>query len=242
MKFRLTHAIVPCLFAVVFTMNLTAAEPAKKKSPIEGFWMWSFTNVDGSYVTPRVRFRTKDDELIGATRFRSGSETPVTNLTFQGSQVSFDVVRAHNGEEVLTHYAGKLSGDTIKGKVTAKANGEERSYDWIARRPIGVEGTWRVSVDFGGDYPIESRLTLKQDGEKISGKYKGRGAEVNIHKGRFRDGKIYFEVERAGREDGKSTNRYHGKLVSDELIGTVEMNRFRGEGRQTIDWDAVRAD
>jgi hypothetical protein len=136
-----------------------------------------------------------------------------------------------------------LSGDTIKGKVTSKSNGEERSYEWIAARASGLDGAWTLSVDWGRDRPFESRLTLKQEGEKVSGKLKGFRGESDIHHGRLKDGRISFDVERPGWGGGeKSTNHYHGKFSGDRMVGTVEMNRFGGEGRQTNDWEAVRAD
>lgn len=242
MNLRINGALTIVLALLTLSFTLQAAEAPKKKSPIEGTWLWSFTNADGGQVSPRVRFSMKNNELIGTSRFRAGAETPVTNLTFQGDQITFDVVRFHNDAEVVTHYAGRLNGDTIQGKLSSKAGGETRTYDWVARRPVGVDGAWKVSIATGGEFPIESRLTLKQEGEKITGKLKGRGPESDIRKGRIREGNIYFEVERAGRDGEKSTNRYRGKLVSDELRGTVEMNRFGGTGRQTNDWDAVRAD
>ena len=243
MKSQLTSAVSVCVFAAALALNLTAAEEAKKKSPLEGIWKWDFTMPDGGKVSPRVKFRIKEDELTGTSRFRPGSEAPLTNIALKGSQVSFDVVREYEGETVATHYSGKLSGDIIKGKVTSKSNGEEQSYEWLATRANGLDGAWTLSVDIGWDQPIESRLTLEQKGEKVSGKLKSRWGENDIHRGKFKDNKIYFEVERAGRGGGeKSTNRYHGRLTGDTMLGTVEMNRFGGGGRQTNEWDAVRAD
>jgi hypothetical protein len=222
---------------------LTAmAADNKARSPFEGTWLWSFTNADGGVVTPRIRFKTKDGELTAISRFRAGSETPVTNLTFQGSQVSFDVVRERDGEEIITHYSGRLSGDTIKGKITARPDGEEQSHAWIAKRPTGVDGPWRLYVDYGGEWPMESRVTFKQEGEKLTGKIRLFRGETDIHRGRLKGGNISFEVERTGRDGEKSTNRYHGKFSGDKLAGKVEMNNFRSGRRETNDWDAVRAD
>jgi hypothetical protein len=230
--------------SVVVFMRCVAAEETKK-SPFEGSWYFSFTNADGSTVTPRVKFKSKDGEITATSRFRSGSETSATNLVFKGNQVSFDIIREFEGEKVVTHYAGRLTGDAIKGTVTSKSHGEEHSYPWLAKRAVGIDGPWRFYVDIGWDFPSEARITFKQEGEKVSGKYRGqRGGEVDLHKGRFKDGNLSFEIERAGFGGGqKSTNKYRGKLMGDRMEGTVEMNRFGGGGgRQTNDWEAVRAD
>jgi hypothetical protein len=112
-----------------------AADAPRTRSPLEGTWEWEFTMPDGGTVTPRLRFRTKDGELTGTSRFRRGSEMALKNITLKGGQVSFDVVRERDDEEkVVTHYQGRLSGDTIKGKMTSRMNGAEQSYDWVAKR------------------------------------------------------------------------------------------------------------
>jgi hypothetical protein len=239
MKYKFVKAL--SLFAAC-GLSLMAAEQATQPS-LNGMWQWKFTMPDGGEVSPRVRFKTKDDHLSGTSRFRAGSETPLTNIVLKGNDVSFDVVRKYEGETVTTHYSGKLNGDSIKGRITSHAGGEEQTYDWDAKRLIGIDGAWRLYVDYGSDWPDESRLTLKQEGERVTGKLRGRRGETDIHHGRFKDGRLSFEVERpafGGAE--KSTNRYHGRLTNDALAGKVEMNRFGRSGRQTNDWDAVRAD
>ena len=220
-------------------LSAVAAEEPAKKSPLEGTWLWNFTMPDGGHVTPRVKFRTKDGELVGTSRFRQGSEVPVTNIVFKDGQVSFDVARDYLGEPVMTHYKGKLSGTSIKGKITSVANGEEQTYDWDARRVSGVEGVWKWTVTFG-EWTFDSRVTLKADGEKLTGKLAGsRGGDIDIHKGRFKDNRVYFEVERRSRDGEKSTNVFRGKLDGDKITGTYT-STFRE--LRTNEWDAVRAD
>jgi hypothetical protein len=233
--------VVSCLVALGLFFAPAAEGPAK--SPLDGIWQWEFTMPDGGKVTPRVKFRTKQGELTGTSRFRAGSETPVRNIVFKGDQLSFDVVREHEDEEVVTHYRGRQSGDTIKGRITSKAAGEEQSYDWVAKRVSPLEGAWTLSVDIGRERPLESKLTLKQQGEKLEGKISAFRRDLDIHKGRFKDGRISFEVERRSRDsDEKSITKYHGKMVGDKMEGQVEMNNFRTGDRETNDWEAVRAD
>lgn len=225
--------------AAALTLNVNAADEPAKRSPLEGSWLWSFTNSDGGHLTPRLRFKTKDGELTGTSRFRAGSETPLTNLVFKDGQVSFDVVRDYLGEPVVTHYRGKLSGTAIKGKITSTANGEQQIYDWDAKRVSGIEGAWKWTVSFG-EWTFDSRVTLKADREKLTGKLAGgRGGDLDIHKGRFRDNRVYFEVERRNRDGEKSTNVYRGRLDGDRIIGTYT-STFREY--RTNEWDAVRAD
>jgi hypothetical protein len=194
---------------------------------------------DGSEVTPKLTLKRKDGAIIGTTRFRAGSETSVTNLTFDGTNLAFEVVRERNGTQTSTRYAGVLRGDIIKGKIVSNWGGEEQSYPWEARRSNDVEGTWKWTTTFG-EFRSESTVKLKQDGEKVSGKVSSRrGTDLEVKKGKFKSGKVSFEVER-DREGEKSITKYSGMLSGDKIIGTIE-SEFAGNPR-TNQWEAVLVD
>ena len=193
----------------------------------------------------------KDDELTATTSFRQGSDAAASHLKVKGNEISFDVVRERDGEKVVTHYTGELKGDVIVGKITSKFNGEEQSYDWEAKRPSGIEGTWKwSSPGFGGGRPIDWTMTLKAEGEAVAGKVKfagggrggggGFGGDVEIHRGRFADGSLYFETERKSASGEMRTNRFRGKLAGDKIIGKSELNS--GGQYTTNKWEPVRTE
>jgi len=229
------------LVLMLFTLFAQAADDAPKKSPFEGIWRWEFAMPDGSEVTPTLKLRTKDGKLTGTSRFRSGTETEIRNVKVKGDELSFDVKRDYLGDEIVTHYTGKLAGnDTIKGKITAKSSGGEHSYDWEAKRASGIDGIWKWSVMFG-EREFESRVTLKREGEKLRGKITAFRGDRDIQHGRFRNNVVSFEVERRGRDGGgSSTNFYRGKFADDKITGTYTFS-WEGDTR-TNEWNAVRAD
>jgi len=194
---------------------------------------------DGSQVTPKLELKEEDGQLTGTTRLRHGTEAPVTNLTVNGSEVSFQVVRERDGQETVTQYRGVLSTNTIKGKIVSNWGGAEESYDWEARRSIGASGTWRWISTFG-TFRNQSTLTLKQEGEKLTGKLNsGRSGDLEIKKGKIKGSELSFQVER--ERDGETfVSHYHGKLSGDKILGKMELNFF-GEPR-TNRWEAVRVD
>lgn len=225
---------------LVALLNAGAAENGKK---LDGTWRWDFTMRDGSETTPRVKFKTdKEGKITGTSVSRKGSEAPLTNIVVKGDRVSFDVVRDYLGDKVVTRYAGRISGDTIRGTITSKSNGEEQTYDWEATRPSGLNGAWKWNVNFGRR-AVELTMTLKQDGEKLTGKIRGGGGgntESEIHRGKVKDGNVSFETERTNREGIKRVTRYHGKVADDTITGKVEAN-FGGEWT-TNKWEPIRAD
>jgi hypothetical protein len=62
------------------------------------------------------------------------ADTAISEGKVNGAELSFTVTREFNGNTFSSKYAGKLSGDTIKGKIDSERNGESQSRDWVAHR------------------------------------------------------------------------------------------------------------
>ena len=240
MKRRFTRVLRGLAALVIMVLSWAAlAEESEPASPLEGIWKWTFTMPDGGQVAPRLKLKREGDKLIGTTRFRAGSETPITNLTVNGQEVSFRVVREREGRSIVTDYSGTLNGEMIKGKIVSNWSGEEQSYDWEAKRLREAEGTWKWTNSFG-EFKVESTLKLKQEGEKVTGKISSRRVrDTEIKNGKFTDGEISFEIER-DRDGEKLISRYYGRISGDKIQGKMELNFF---GRpRTNDWHAIRVE
>jgi hypothetical protein len=231
-----------CIYASLAAFLATllfvwGAEP-KPRPAYAGTWHWTFTMPDGTQVEPKLKLKEVDGKPTGTSSFRAGTETPVTNLTVQGDTLAFDVIRERAGQRIVTHYSGQLSGQTIQGKIQSNWSGEPQTYPWEAERYAGVEGTWKWTNDFGR-FRGESRLKLKQDGHKLTGKLTAFRREQDIHGGRFENDEVSFHTE-TEYEGEKYTNRFSGKLVGETIEGQVELNVL---GRlRTNDWTAHRAE
>lgn len=99
-------------------------------------------------------------------------------------------------------------------------------------------GLWKYTVMFG-DQSREVNLTLKLEGDKLTGSMPGRNnTQTEIEDGKFKDGVVSFKVTRT-RGDQKRTSEYSGKLEGDTIKGTV-----KGTGRDgqptSRDWTATR--
>jgi hypothetical protein len=224
--------------ALLTTILVVFAADPKPRSSYAGTWRWSFTMPDGTQVEPKLKLKEVDGKPTGTSSFRAGTETPVTNLTVQGDQVAFDVVRERDGHKIITHYSGQLNGETIKGKIQSNWNGEAQTYPWEALRFAGIEGTWKWTNDLGR-FRGETRLRLKVEGKKLAGKIAAFGREQDIHGGKFVNEEVSFftAIEWEGE---RYTNRYYGQLVGDMIEGKAELNLL---GRlRTNDWTAYRAE
>jgi hypothetical protein len=107
-----------------------------------------------------------------------------------------------------------------------------------------VNGTWTWSAPSraGGEERV-TKLTLKADGAKLTGKLvapgrNGAGAETTISDGKVDGDNISFVVVR--QNNGNSnTNHFSGKISGDKITGKIEGTR-NGE-KNARDWEAKRA-
>src|SRR6266705_1250303 len=130
------------------------------------------------------------------------------------------------------------------------APSREGTWKWTFTMPDGGLVTPRLKLKRDGDQltgtsrfqaGIETPITLKQEGAKLTGKTRTRraGTDTEIQHGKFKDGEISFQVERK-RDGEKFVSRYYGKISGDKIQGKMELNFF---GRlRTNDWEAIRVD
>jgi hypothetical protein len=95
--------------------------------------------------------------------------------------------------------------------------------------------TWTITTPNG---TFEPKLTLKLEGDKLTGSMSGRGGQDHpIENATYKAGDIAFKVVRE-RNGEKFTTDYSGKLSGDTIKGTMK-GRFGGEDR-TNPWEAKR--
>jgi hypothetical protein len=106
-----------------------------KAADANGTWTWT-TPAQGNRPerTSILKLKTEGDKLTGTINGRQ-EDIKITDGKVTGDEVTFKVSRAgQNGNTFTQKYAGKVSGDAIKGKVTFERNGEEQTRDWEAKR------------------------------------------------------------------------------------------------------------
>lgn len=112
---------------------LKAADPA-------GTWVWSTPGRDGG--EPRkstLKLKVEGTKLLGTitTPGRQGGQPMVTEIkegVIKGDEISFAVTREWNGNAITMKYSGKISGDTLKGKIESERGGNTREREWEAKR------------------------------------------------------------------------------------------------------------
>lgn len=105
-------------------------------------------------------------------------------------------------------------------------------------RAADPNGTWAWTVTFGGGQEVELAVTLKADGEKLTGELiLPMGDKIEIKNGSFKNDEVSFttEVERNGNT---IKAKYKGKVEGDTIKGKSE--RERDGEVVTRDWEPKR--
>lgn len=127
MKRLVTMVLVLVLVAVA-----SMAQAADKPDPT-GTWKWTVQMGDQSREVT-LKLKLEGEKLTGAMVGRNDQETPIQEAKYKDGEVSFKVVREREGRKMTTTYTGKVSGDTIKGKIEFQGRDQARTRDWEAKR------------------------------------------------------------------------------------------------------------
>ena len=136
---RILIRLLPALACLALTASFSARAD-DKKADASGTWTWTTPGRDGGEGRKStLKLKVEGDKVTGTIsapgRGGQASETTITDGKVKGDEVSFTVARElPNGNKLTSKYSGKLSGDSIKGKVSTEREGQSRDRDWEAKR------------------------------------------------------------------------------------------------------------
>jgi len=216
------------------------AEDAKDSAA--GTWKWNIENQNGDKIDISVKLKQDGETLTGVYKGFGGTESKVDDGKIKDGEVSFSVIREINGNKFTVKYHGKLSGDSIKGKIEFARDNNTESRDCDAKREaataaVNVTGAWKYTFTTANGQTMEPTLKLKQDGDKVTGVFVINDNESPISDGKVTDGEVSFKVVRE-RDGNTRTSKFQGKVTEDTIKGKIESN-YSGQDR-TFDFEAKR--
>src|SRR5437667_9253047 len=129
---RILTPAIQLVVCLCFAPGILARAEDKKADP-SGTWKWSFTGQNGQTRETTLKLKLDGEKLTGTISGRGG-ETAIAEAKVKGDEISFQVTREFQGNKMTQKYNGKLSGDTIKGKMEFERDGQAQSRDWEAKR------------------------------------------------------------------------------------------------------------
>jgi len=115
------------------------AEDKKSTGSATGTWKSTFTLKNGRTIENTYKLKQEGEKLTGTVTGPRGREVKIEDGKVKDGKVSFQVTREFNDQKITFKYQGKLSGDTLKGKVESNRGGQAISFDWEAKRQKTTE-------------------------------------------------------------------------------------------------------
>jgi hypothetical protein len=234
---------VSVLCAFAFALILAASAPAQSVN-VTGEWDLTITSPQGTRES-KASFKQDGEKLTGAFKGPRG-ELPIEG-TVKGKEIKFKYTVKFQDQDLPITMTGNVDGDAMKGEadfggfaqgdwsgkragaatVTA-ANAAPASASEKPAEKIDVTGSWNVTVETeaGSGNPT---FNLKQEGEKLTGKYKGLLGEFDVA-GTVKGDKIEFSFKASGQVDG--TVSYTGTTDGKTMKGKLSLAGL-GEGTFT---------
>ncbi len=108
-----------------------------------------------------------------------------------------------------------------------------------AESTASLSGEWAWTMNGPNGNPVEGTLTLKQEGESLTGKIsRGENRWLDIENGKVNGNEFSWTIKRDRPNGGTMTYNMSGKLEGDKLTGVTKV-QIEGEERSS-EWSARR--
>lgn len=229
------------LIVMVAAVSVLALSPRGQAASVAGTWDITVESPQGKRTVLLI-IKKNGDKLAGAMKSPQG-ETALESISLNNDDIAFALTRQIQGQDMKFSYTGKVAKDSMKGDVdfgglaTGSWSAVPHKEDAAAAAPaaapaqgMNITGAWSFTVETsqGSGSPT---FTFKQDGENLTGTYKGQFGEAPLTgtvKGA--DMKFAIKINAQGQD---LTLTYSGKIESkDTMKGTVQLGEL-GEGTWT---------
>jgi len=232
------------LFSTIFAIaiiSILAISISAQSPNLSGDWELTINSPQGTF-NPKATFKQDGEKLSGIFKGQRG-ELPLQG-TVKGNELKVNYTVKFNDQDLVITLSGIVDGDSIKGQADF---GGFAQGDWSARRAttaavtptssspttgsgtkIDITGTWNfeVETEAGTGNPT---FTFKQEGEKLSGRYKGAFGEADLS-GTVKGNQVEFSFKVTGNFEGTIT--YTGTVDGNTMKGKVKLAEL-GEGTFT---------
>jgi len=214
---------------------LWAITASAQSTGATGTWDASLTSPQGSFNVKLI-LKQEGEKVTGVVRGQRG-DTPLEG-TNNGKEITLKYTIKFQDNDLPITLTGAFDAASIKGSADygGMAQGEfnaKRAADagTTPAKPPATSAPANNSSDISGEWAFQVEtaagsgsptFTFKQDGEKLSGQYKGAFGEAPLT-GSFKDGKIAFTIK-VDAQGQQLTINYTGTLEKDGTMkGTVDL-------------------
>src|SRR5262249_53193194 len=238
---RLVHALSALVCALILSASATAQSP-----DVTGDWDLTINSPQGARQG-KISLKQEGEKLTGMLKSQRGG--PPLECSVKGKEIKLKYTVKFQDQDLVITMTGNVDGDAMKGDADF---GGFAQGDWKAKRASAtaasgaapapatqssgdksgdktdVTGAWRGTgeTEAGSGKP---RFTFQQEGEKLTGRYKGLLGEFDVT-GTVKGDKIEFSFKATGQVEG--VVNYTGTTDGKTMKGKVSLAGL-GEGTFT---------
>ena len=243
---RLLSISLAVLFLMAAAVIVYPQPAPQANASAIGTWDITIESPQGTRNTMLV-IKQEGAGLVGAMKSAQG-ERPLKSVAVQGNDITMVMTIPFQGDEMTITYKGKIEKDSMKG--TADFGGlAEGTWSAVVHKentapattaPAAssdatgdISGVWQLEVTLDSGGTGSPTFTFKQEGEKLTGTYKGSLGEAPVTgtiKGM--DVKFGYKINVQGNDlEGTYTGKLTGK---DTMAGTIKFSSDElGSGKWT---------
>lgn len=218
-----------------------AASTAQAPAAAGNEWELAITSPQGTQ-TSTLAYTLEGETIKGELKNARGG-LPVTGM-LKGSDITIKFTVKFQDNDLPITLTGKVTGDTAKGeadfggfaqgewtgkKLAGGATAAPAAAPAASSGAVNVTGAWVVEVETQAGSGSPS-FTFKQEGEKLTGRYKGQLGEADLM-GTVKGGQIEFSFKLTGGQV-EGTVVYSGTTDGKTMKGKVSLAGL-GEGTFT---------
>ena len=212
LAFRKAVGFVAFIVLVSLSAPVTAGTARKG---IQGDWQITM-DFDGRQVDSILSFSAdKEGRLKG--QWISFWLSDLTNIKYEGSQLSFVQVNRFGDNEFRSTFTGTIERGKLSGTLSSD-RGESKVEGKRLRRMSMAAGTWQVKFNVG-DRQVSATLVIKADDKNnLSAEWQSQWGQHEITDVTFQKGKLTF----------KRTSKIQERQWESDFEGTVKGHKLTG--------------
>jgi hypothetical protein len=225
-------------------MLIAALSAAAQSSSVAGSWDVTIDSPQGQRTVVMV-IKKDGEKLTGAMKSPQG-ERPLDSVAVKGDEITFVITREIQGQAMVMTYKGKVANDSMKGDAdfgglaTGTWSAVPHKEGAAPAAPAAPQATSGGAANISGiwNFAVETQagsgsptFTFKQDGENLTGTYKGQFGEAPLM-GTVKGADVKFTIK-INAQGQDLTVTYAGKIDGkDSMKGTASFGEM-GEGTWT---------
>ncbi len=205
------------------TVDITAT---KAGVDVAGHWNIVASSPDGQSFEPSIDLEQSGGDVKGKFNWIDGTQIDVTGGKLTGNELVCPVSIDFGGQAMTVTFKGQVDGDKMTGTADYDLGGQTGTIDFTAERGAAASplvGTWNFTLSSDDGQTFDTSLEVKQDGDALSGQYKGPLGEAATKDLKLDGDTLSFSVVRE-RDGTEFTTSFKGTVSGDSVSGEASFD------------------